>query len=74
MPAPKPVPDEDAIAIPSPPFSADFHDKKKLYTEVFILAKKERKVLLGVKKRGFKEGKLFGYGGKVDADDKGVFA
>jgi 8-oxo-dGTP diphosphatase/2-hydroxy-dATP diphosphatase len=36
----------------------------KLYTLVFVL--KEEEILLGLKKRGFAEGRWNGFGGKVE--------
>eukprot|EP00754_Rhynchopus_humris_P009144 Rhum_TRINITY_DN13940_c0_g1::Rhum_TRINITY_DN13940_c0_g1_i1::g.66100::m.66100/K17816/NUDT1, MTH1; 8-oxo-dGTP diphosphatase / 2-hydroxy-dATP diphosphatase len=56
-----------------------FHAGKRVYTEVFICddaggARSQRRVLLGRKKRGFKAGLWFGYGGKVEATDETVEA
>uniref|UniRef100_A0A0G4F5G2 Nudix hydrolase domain-containing protein n=1 Tax=Chromera velia CCMP2878 TaxID=1169474 RepID=A0A0G4F5G2_9ALVE len=56
----------------------DFVRSKKLYTEVFFVDESEtgqgtrRRVLLGMKKRGFKEGMLFGFGGKVEKSDLSI--
>eukprot|EP01080_Neovahlkampfia_damariscottae_P011619 gene11619-4861_t len=41
--------------------------EKKLYTVIFI--KKEDEILLGMKKRGFGEGKWNGFGGKVEKNE-----
>ena len=41
--------------------------EKKLYTVIFI--KRENEVLLGMKKRGFGEGKWNGFGGKVEKNE-----
>jgi 8-oxo-dGTP diphosphatase / 2-hydroxy-dATP diphosphatase len=41
--------------------------EKKLYTVIFIF--KEDKILLGMKKRGFGEGKWNGFGGKVEKNE-----
>ena len=48
-------------------FHKDFHKKKKIYTELFVV--KDNKVILATKKRGFLAGRLFGYGGKVDKNE-----
>eukprot|EP01060_Flectonema_neradi_P021258 TRINITY_DN28808_c0_g1_i1.p1 TRINITY_DN28808_c0_g1~~TRINITY_DN28808_c0_g1_i1.p1 ORF type:complete len:182 (+),score=24.84 TRINITY_DN28808_c0_g1_i1:38-583(+) len=48
-----------------------FHKEKRIYTEVF-LQRPDGSVLLGEKKRGFKKGKFFGYGGKVEPSDKSI--
>ena len=42
--------------------------KNKAYTLLFIRNKSENSVLLGLKKRGFGEGKWNGFGGKIDSE------
>ncbi|CEI89301.1 hypothetical protein RMCBS344292_03666 [Rhizopus microsporus] len=43
-----------------------FITSKKLLTLILTLNKKEQKVLLGMKKRGFGANKFNGFGGKVE--------
>lgn len=58
-------------------FDACFHDQKRVYTEVFVIERQSAplvRVLLGHKKTGFKAGRLFGFGGKVEGGDASVVA
>eukprot|EP00927_Polykrikos_kofoidii_P053343 TRINITY_DN47747_c0_g1_i1.p1 TRINITY_DN47747_c0_g1~~TRINITY_DN47747_c0_g1_i1.p1 ORF type:complete len:220 (-),score=40.01 TRINITY_DN47747_c0_g1_i1:37-696(-) len=57
-------------------FKPGFHEHKKLFTECFFVddSGPKRRVLLGVKKRGFKAGRIFGFGGKVDKQDGSILA
>ena len=43
--------------------------EEKDYTLIFVLNGEQRRVLLGMKKRGFGMGKYNGYGGKVEKDE-----
>merc|ERR1712048_454585 len=73
IPASTPLLDVDANR-----FNPGFHTKKKLFTECFFVddsaGPSKRRVLLGVKKRGFKAGRIFGFGGKVEKHDKSILA
>mmetsp|Transcript_9454 Transcript_9454/g.26374 ORF Transcript_9454/g.26374 Transcript_9454/m.26374 type:complete len:197 (-) Transcript_9454:227-817(-) len=66
------------VAAPDPAhFDEAFLAKRRVYTEVFLVKRDfagTGHVLLGRKKRGFKEGLLFGFGGKVEAQDASTAA
>jgi len=76
------VPDAETRRLPRYPdshqFDSCFHERKRVYTEIFLVHKSEKPsggadtVLLGRKKRGFKAGKYFGYGGKVENTDSSI--
>ncbi|EFC42960.1 hypothetical protein NAEGRDRAFT_69068 [Naegleria gruberi] len=55
-------------------FNADLLSKKKIkpLTLVFIQQQEKRKLLLGLKKRGFGMNKFNGFGGKVEAQDLSI--
>lgn len=67
-----PIPNLEPNFARHPYFSPDFVHRKRAYTEIFLVQNHE--VLLGEKKRGFKQGKFFGYGGKVERGDPSIVA
>merc|ERR1712232_414593 len=64
------------LDVDSNQFSLGFHNNKKLFTECFLVddSRHKRRVLLGVKKRGWKAGRIFGFGGKVEKSDCTILA